>query len=244
MLVHFLADQFEGQREWVPPTRLKVPWSELEEFTNRELQWAAVIEASTPRNPAVYFAVVHVFEKLIDRTMVTTGSNRTAGLSTIHDIDRLAQSLAICSEDLLADPNSFVDRGGLIVPWAVTQLIARRAASLNPVPILRLVDDEESEYRFKTMHGQAYPASRGCRGYIEADRFAQELDEPYNRACWQTLRDWCGVHASREHDELRGLRQELTRLRDLTHDAIAALRQASCGREADEIEQRLLKRRE
>jgi hypothetical protein len=240
VLVHFLADQFEGQREWVPPGRLKVLWSELEDFIARERRWRAIVEASTPRNSAVYLAVVHVFEELIDRTTATTGSNRTEGLSWIHDVDQLARFLSFRSDELLAHPASFVDNDAFIVPWPITQLIARQAARLNPDPILRLVDDEESAYRFRTMHGQAFGGARRDRGgYVDAGRFAQEFDKPYNQPCWQTLRTWCGVEASGTHDELRALRRELARVRELAEDGIAGLRQARRGGEADRIAREL-----
>jgi len=30
VLVRFVDDRFEGREEWVPPARLKVPWSEVD----------------------------------------------------------------------------------------------------------------------------------------------------------------------------------------------------------------------
>ena len=39
VLVRFVDDEFEGREDWVPPARLKVPWSEVEEYRAREERW-------------------------------------------------------------------------------------------------------------------------------------------------------------------------------------------------------------
>jgi len=42
LLVRFVADEFEGRQDWVPPSRLKVPWRDLDAFIARELRWEGV----------------------------------------------------------------------------------------------------------------------------------------------------------------------------------------------------------
>ena len=90
-LVRFVADEFEGREDWVPPSRLKAPWPEVEDFLARERRWLAVIDASPVRDTPVDYAAGHAFDTLVPRELATTGSNSTAGVSRIHDVDGLAR---------------------------------------------------------------------------------------------------------------------------------------------------------
>jgi hypothetical protein len=38
-LVAFVDDEFEGASEWVPPSRLKVPWADVDAYKVREAAW-------------------------------------------------------------------------------------------------------------------------------------------------------------------------------------------------------------
>lgn len=57
-------------------------------------------------------------------------------------------------DDLQSDPLAFEEHGDLIVPWPVTEKIARRTAELNPDPILRQIQKEEADQRRKMTHGK------------------------------------------------------------------------------------------
>ena len=46
ILVRFVDDEFEGRQDWVPPARLKVPWSGVDEYMARERRWDEVTRAS------------------------------------------------------------------------------------------------------------------------------------------------------------------------------------------------------
>jgi hypothetical protein len=39
VFVQFVDDEFEGQEDWVPPARLKIPWHQVAEYQAREDQW-------------------------------------------------------------------------------------------------------------------------------------------------------------------------------------------------------------
>jgi hypothetical protein len=243
VLVRFLDEEFEGQEEWVPPARLKVLWCDVESYRARERRWARVMEASPVEDTAEHFAALTVFDALIDPSVATVGYNRTSGVTTIHDVDALASLVNVEPARLRADPASFSEDGALVVPWATTELIVRRAADADPDPILRQVDNEEDEHRHKTVYGEDRPPSRHSDGgHLPAEWFVEHLDQPYNRPCWNLLRRWCGAQAVRRRDELVELRRELAHVRQLAHAAIVTLRAAGERHAADRLERGLASR--
>jgi hypothetical protein len=234
--VRFVAAEFEGREEWVPPARLKVPWSAVDEFTARERRWDAVIEVSWIRDTAEHFAASAVFHALIDESLATIGFNNRAGVATIHDLDGLARFLEVDPGQLRADSRSFIEDDALVVPWSITQLIVQRAAQRNPDRILR-----RRERRSRARAAQS-PRSNLCNLAHEAglahrrEYFVESEDEPDNRPCWDLLRQWCGVEAATRRDELHELRKEVARLGSLMQQAIACLRAAKQIHDADRLE--------
>jgi hypothetical protein len=241
VLVRFVADEFEGRQDWVPPARLKVLWSTVDEFIAREARWAAAIEASWIRDTAEDYAASAVFDALIDKSFATIGYNDCAGVATIHNIDGLAGLLELDPDQLRADPLSFIEDTALVVvPWSITQLIAERAAQRNPERILRDVEKDEAEHEQHKIYGQTDTSSRKePERHIDTEYFFETEDAPYNRPCWDLLRRWCGSEAGTRRDELLELRKEVARLCNLMQQAIACLRAAGQTRDADRLERDL-----
>lgn len=240
VFVRFVDDSFEGKEEWVPPTRLKVLWEGVDDFRAREQRWEAVCEDNPGRDSAEHYAASSVFQYVIPDDVASIGYNSDAGVASIHDTDRLTRLLGIDVEELRSSPLSFVEDETLVVPWSTTEMIVRTAARRDPEPILRHVDAEETEYRQKTLYGEEYrPSRRDPARHIEAAWFVQQLDAPYHRPCWELLREWCGQEAGERHDELAELRVEVVRIGRLAEQAIAALRDAGRGRDAERLEREL-----
>jgi len=237
VLIQFVDDEFEGLQEWVPPGRLKVRWSEVAEFIDRDRRWAAVIATAPTEHDPDYHAVVHVFDALLDPVITRLGSNRTAGVCWIHDPDRLAERLGLEGHELRADPLSFTESGSLVAPWAVARHVAHRSARRQPDVVLELADQLESDYRQRMLTGLSLAASRNRPAvHIEAEQYVRGLDRPQNRPCWQRLRAWCDAEDVARHDELLTVRRELARVSAAARDAVAALRTAGRAREATRIE--------
>jgi hypothetical protein len=180
VLVHFLDDHFEGREDWVPPARLKVIWSGVEEYVARERHWAAVSGAFPVADTAGEYAAGHVIEEYLDRELAGVQYGSAAGVCSIYDVAGLARFLDVDAAQLTSHPLAFSDGEALVVPWPITELIARRVAQRNPEPILRHVAKDETAYRYKLMHGEASPHSRN--GHIEADFFAEHIDAPLSPA--------------------------------------------------------------
>ena len=176
VLVRFVAEEFEGREEWVPPARLKVLWAGAEEFAARERRWEAVSEAHRIRGSAAEYATDTIFDLLISPDLAIN-SYQAPGVCHIKDAERLGQALGLDPAEFRTDPLSFDDDGELIVPWPVTETIARRAAELNPDPVLRQVAQEEAEQQRKMTHGEwVKPWQYNPEGY-HSPEFIAEMDE-------------------------------------------------------------------
>lgn len=238
VLVSFVPEEFEGRQDWVPPARLKTPWSGVEEFAAREGRWRAVEQASRVLEE-VQYAMSTVFDRLIDESVAVLES-RLSGVASIHDVNRLAALLDVPVDTLRAEPTCFVEEGSLVVPVATSELIARTAARADPEPVLRHVLQEEDEMARCLIYGKTYPARRQSpEWHVSAERYAEIRNEPYYEPCWKVLREWCGAEAAEQADELRALRQEVARIGQLTLRAVAALRAAGRRAEAEQIEHEL-----
>jgi len=236
VLVRFVADEFEGLEDWVPVGRLKVPWDDAEEFAAREKRWNAIASAYRVDDTAEYRAAEVVFDTAIDPELAGLPYT-TPGVCCISDVDRLSRQLGLEPDELRGEPLSFEDDGELIVPWPVTEKIARRAAEHTPDPVLRYVEKQEARQQHDKIYGRYMKPTRYSRHYVEV---VARLDEdPANRPCRELLRQWCRAEAVEQHDELRDLRQEVHRLAGLTLDAIRVLRQADLKRDAARLERAL-----
>lgn len=239
--VRFVADEFEGLEEWVPPARLKVLWDAAEEFAEREKRWEAITSAYPIYDTAEYWAASTVFDLLIDPDLAGL-AHRSPGVSAISDVDGLIRVLDLDADELRADPLSFEDGGDLVVPWPVTEMIARRAAERNPAPVLRHVERQEAKQQQGKVHGIRFRRTKHDDGYLTADQVAELDEEPIHRPCREMLRQWCGADVVEKRDEIRQLRAEVHRLGMLTLEATKVLREAGLNRDAARIERQLEQR--
>mgnify|MGYP003606116134 CR=1 FL=1 len=78
VLVRFVDPSFEGREEWVPPSRLKVPWVDVDAFRAEEARWDAVVSLSRDGDTTETDAAHRVFDLLFQRTW----PNCTGGITT------------------------------------------------------------------------------------------------------------------------------------------------------------------
>lgn len=224
VLVQFLADEFEGHREWVPHARLKAPWAHVDDFVAREQRWDAVatpgLSADDPRG----YAAEIVFSELIPNELATFGYGTRGGITTIVDVDALAALVAVEPKELRFQPSSFVDGGLLIVPWDTTLLVATAAARGTPQSILTWVDSAAREAFRDSIHG-SYLGAR--TSHFMDPEACIAFDEKHGKPVRDTLLKWCGADASGQFDERRVLRDEARRIRRIARDAIDLLSQTN-----------------
>lgn len=237
VLVKFTDDRFEGRSEWVPPGRLKVPWDQADEWSAREQRWAMLRDSSEYiRGSTEDHALDMLEDGLRDYDLVEFLYNNDSGILRIHDVDALAQELDLDREFIAGDPASFVDdEGSLLVPWRVTQVIAKSLAHKFADVVLEQIEESEAEAQHHNRWG--YASSSAHNGWISAEICAK-VDEEFAPAR-EMVRQWCGAEARDRYSELLALRAEVYRLGALIERAVTALRSSGNEHDADTIERDL-----
>lgn len=73
VLVCFVDDRFEGREEWVPPARLKVPWSGVEQLRTREARWEVIHAAGRDWDDPKIDAAERVLDSVYDEGNAVAG---------------------------------------------------------------------------------------------------------------------------------------------------------------------------
>ncbi len=241
VLVRFVAAEFEGLQDWVPPSRLKARWDEADEYLARERRW----EAATALSPAGYNdpeedAAGVIFDVLISPELASVGWNATHGIAKIHDVNALATFLGVDALELRSDP-SFEEDGVLISPWPITLAIARRAAEREPHVVLRHIENEEATARREAVYGQSYGRRR--EQWISPEICAA-VDEEHGKPGRAVLRGWCGAAAVDIRAEVSALRAEAFGIGETADSAIGELRRHGHVRDANKLDRELAALRE
>lgn len=237
VLVRFMADEYEGREEWVPPARLKTTWDKAEVWVANDKQWTALRDASwRPYEDPELRAAEMVLDNRAALTCIETGYNKDTGILYIKDMEALARLLPVADE-LTPDPLWIADSNGTwAAPFATMLLVAKHVARVYADEILAEVAQAEAEARLEAVHGRYYPRRRGEGEYISPE-ICREVDQRYIPA-WNLVRDWCGQDAVDRLNELEALRQEVFRLGKLMERSITALRRWDANA-ADSLEKEL-----
>jgi len=114
----------DGPGEWVPLTRLKVRWDQLDEFVRIEAAWKKVGAVANLQGRPAEHAVNVAFEFLIDKR-IAEPEDAENGVTLIHNPAALAEHVGLAMDDFLADEASFYDGSTLVVPWPITLRIVK-----------------------------------------------------------------------------------------------------------------------
>lgn len=234
VFVGYVDDAFEGLKEWVPPARLKVPWREVSAFIDREERWDRVIASCPPQDSPEEGAASQVFDILIDPSLAWL-EYKADGVARVADVAGLAARLDIEPEILESDPTSFMEDGDLIAPWPVTRMLAKRAAELEPDPILLWVHRDENEARRDAIYGRHYGGRGKNGGWDVSPEICAQVDEEHGKPVRTLLREWCGAEAVGLREELETVRKEVARLTALIETAVEDLRRANARGEAERL---------
>ncbi|MFV0632722.1 hypothetical protein [Demequina sp.] len=104
VLVNFIDHAFEGRQDWVPPSRLKVLWSDVEAYQAREARWARIDTRPGDDNTPEHYAMDEVFRIGLDPELFSV-VYRYPGVGEIPDVDRLAAELELDPEVLRRRPS-------------------------------------------------------------------------------------------------------------------------------------------
>lgn len=192
--VRFVGEAQEGATAWVPPSHLKVLWSESADFVESESQWRALGSQPDEIEESAVAAIVREF-LWPAATMNWKKSER--GTIAIFDDEIVDVFIGGGLDQLVQDVDSIVDARGINYGWSTAVAIARRVCSAKPERVMAYLHAEEAVARHSA------PASY----------------EAYTRL----LREWCGSDVVKMWEELLAARKENGRLAGLLGSALALL---------------------
>jgi hypothetical protein len=230
VLVRFEDPGMEGREEWVPPARLKVRWTEAEDFQANENRWDRVCALSPRGDTYETDAASQVFELVVAREIAEL-DYRSHYLS-VWDLPALVGRSGVPAGSFTEDPVGFELDGGRVVSWPVALEAARALAARHPDTILDEVAREERKYQYEAIHGCHYPGRGRGRAWIVSPESIRELDAEHYRPVRELLRSWCGQAPVARFEELEELRKEIKRVGDVAEEAIGMLRAKGFIREA------------
>jgi len=225
--IRYLDGEYEGLEEWVPKTRLLVPWDEAQAFCEDERRLLAAIEATGQvEGTVVYGAVNSVFgavTHLFGEELILTGWKAVErDLVIIQDFHKTIQRLDLDGDALLSVPYAFVDRNGdYKAPFPVAEHLARLFCQRYPKQILHHIQLENESYRRRILE--------------EADHFRQQVKDTLldkYELEFSLVREWCGEEQAAEIDEVNALREKVRKLRELIQSTAAWLKEQGQHRKA------------
>ena len=241
VLVRFVDDEFEGRQDWVPPARLKVPWSGVDEYVGRERRWDEVLRPSAGVSLTEELAASSVFDLLIPEDMAELGWNAKRGTVLIHDVSGLASLLKV-EPAVLREPASFEEDGDLISPWPVAIAVARLAAEREPHKVLANVEKDEAAARRDSTYGRWSSRRRREDDWVPPE-VCQRVDAELGQPIRAILRDWCGADAVDLRAEIEALRIEASSAGKVAQEAIELLRRHGHTRDANDLDRKLSEHR-
>jgi len=190
----------------VPPSRLKVLWSERTGFLQREAQWRAI--SSTPDDTECD-AVSAVISEFVSPAASIGWGKEKSGTIAIHDAVLVDVFIGGGLSEILGDAGYVSHEGAAYYPWSVAIAIARRICRVKTERVMAYMHVEEMRERF-----EASVARTGSP--------VSNLQDVPIWPVWALLRDWCGGGSARA-DELARARKEAARLEAVLASAVGLI---------------------
>lgn len=190
----------------VPPSRLKVRWSERRDFLEWEAQWRGI---SSRPDDIERTAVNAVIEEFIRPAASIGWGKRMSGTIAIYDPDLVDVFMGGGLHEVLQGAGVVSEGGVKHYGWRVAVEIAKRTCRSKSDRVMDFVEAEEAN-------------DRSERSSREGVSVKMRLLEASTRQAWDLLRDWCGRGAA-SSDELVHRQHENARLQALLDAAVALI---------------------
>ncbi|MFD7232142.1 hypothetical protein [Streptomyces sp. NPDC059881] len=238
--VRFVAEEAEGQQEWVSPARLRVRWEVCEAWLERERVWNDLIHDCPEDEDVDFIAAIYVYDACPrDEMFSLKQSGRDAGLLYVYEPAALAERLGVQPTLFTSDPRALVDDDGTITaPWPTTLEVMRRLAAAHAELLVQSLARDEEKRRQRAIHGQYYPGRGKREGTFISPEICIDVDRTYKPGR-DLVRTWCGAETIDQHTELTALRQEVARIGSVAEEAITALHDTGQTATARQLEQKL-----
>lgn len=179
--IELVADEWQGYRRWVAPSRLEVLWDDRHDYIALDEKIRAV-KAWQPARLDRRTAE-HVFFKLIPLDVAVFNAD-SAGTSVIYGVAALARLSGLSQDELRASP-AFLHDQELTVPWPTTERIGRAVAALRPHLLLSEIEREERETNEHALNG--------VQAVLVAERALDALESTQKRISQQLRGELAGL---------------------------------------------------
>ncbi|MEV7761810.1 hypothetical protein [Curtobacterium flaccumfaciens] len=213
--IELLGDEWRGDRRWVAPSRLEVPWEGRHEYIKIDQKIRAVTAWKPPQLDRR--TAEHVFIALVPLEVAEFNAD-SGGTSTVHDVPALARLSGLMQEKLRAEP-AFLHDQELTVPWPTTEAIGRAVAARYPHKLLTRIEREEREANDHALHGVTLTDLEGEDHHLGPIEVRERL-EKRQRPHLDLLREWIGIERAAD---LLKRRELLVRLGGVAAVATKAL---------------------
>lgn len=217
--VELVADEWQGERRWVPTSRLEVRWDERDEYVAADMARRAVRSARPDRDDLRCVEII--LWKTVPMDLVEFNMD-VSGSSKLLDVAAAARFLGIEEETLLMEPN-FQAPDGLVVPWSTTTTIARAAANRYPHPVTRYIEEIESRNAEEMKEGRWTAAWVTGESHWQPPEEVQAIFETRVLPELNRLRDWIGTARSADVEDRRVLLRRLGRVSAVAYEALDVL---------------------
>jgi hypothetical protein len=220
--VEFVADEFEGKQDWVPPSRLKVPWGQIESFVAHEAAWAAVLAPSLSMPEGEDLASDWAMNRFLPKHIAERRHNHgLQGLTFIGDWEELSAKTGLSTPEIQALGYIEDTTEGSHVSWTATLAIAKALIARHQDEALTALDKEEIEERRRAVHG--YITGKGKHAVAISPDICEQTYQEYFLPAAETVREWAGQEAVEQREEAVDLRAAVNRLNDLANEAVEVL---------------------
>lgn len=202
--------------EWIPKSRLLVPWSEADAFFRDELCMLKAVgeQQDDLSSTTTYRAAETVFAAMSRSDSPCFGWRASdRNLLRITEFEATVNAMELPRTDLLGEPSSFIDRHGTYwAPFSAAERLAKWFCAHSPRLVLQEVRNEELR-----LH------KRAVQGLNDIERRSASDVAAEGKSAFEMVREWCGGGTATEFDEIRSLQEEISRLRALVESAVSLL---------------------
>lgn len=208
--VKYLGGDFAGLDEWVPKTRLIVPWESHDTWWEEELNQLETTKFGEPASDDEYMAVLHVFAAYKSEGVFGADHrSQTWGLLEVEDEEAALEALAGSEIRLEELPGYYRNsRGAPRASWSATLEIAKYLCRAFSSMIAESVERELRLAEWYTIHGHQIG-----KIYLDPESCKRSLE--WEKPIFDLVLSWCDVQDVARLNRERALEDEITRLREL-----------------------------
>ncbi|MGC4107025.1 MAG: hypothetical protein QM753_11865 [Thermomicrobiales bacterium] len=216
MRIRFLDGDFAGLDEWVPKTRLILPWEEHDAWWQDELNLKAAWDFEEEIDFVEWRAVSKVFSVYGEGRVFRVGFNRKEyGLLEVRDEEEATKALNDLGLPIESLPMIFKDRHGVHRgPYSAAVIVAKHLCQQASSVIVEGVSKDQRRDELHAVRGWHY--GKESRYYASPESMTELLKE--QMPIYDLVRSWCSREVVEEFNRIDALEAEVARLRVIIED--------------------------